>query len=184
MTLGGLRLWWEGLEGTEDSRRAVLLPTLALLMMMGLALALVGGCTSAAHAGPYRTEVVYALPDPFVLAMRRFERKLEGNDVDGLLRCFDPVSYPAYRDWERNFLSFARRSNELQWSWRIRDIHERGEYRELEVEWKLTFLDVLHAHKAHRRGVSLFQWSRTAVPRLIGLAGDQLFPDPHRGARR
>jgi hypothetical protein len=53
--------------------------------------------------------VVFAIPDDFRLSMLRFERRIEAHDVEGVLRSFDPVAYPGYRELEKSFLAFARR---------------------------------------------------------------------------
>lgn len=148
-------------------------------VVLGVALVLGGlatGCSGRKGGSPYKSEVTYAIPDDFRLAMMRFERRLEAHDVEGVLRTFDPVAFPHFRELEKAYLAFSRRASGVVFHWRVSDVSEGSDYREYEVPWTMEFLDVLHGHKVKRRGVSLFHWSREPVPRLIGLARDRLFP--------
>lgn len=164
--------------GVEYGRRIPIGSALAVGAFLSLAaLVAAPGCSGRGNDSPYRTEVVYSIPDDFKLAMLRFERRFEAQDVEGVLRSFDPLKVTDFRGLEKSFLAFTRRAAEVEWSWRISDVRETNEVREFEVPWKLTFLDVLHGHKVHRRGVTVFEWSREAVPRLVGLSRDRLFPE-------
>lgn len=136
---------------------------------VALALVVAGGCSGRRDAGRRDSHVVFAIPDDFRLSMLRFERRLEAHDVEGTLRSFDPVAYPDYREMEKTFLAFARRTDAIEFEWRITNVTEKEGFREFEVPWTMTFLDVLHGHRVIRRGVTDFRWSHHVVPRIIGL---------------
>lgn len=168
-----------GTQALGDWRRRelVVVPGTLLLLTVSVALMLLGGCSGRASQSPYRSEVVYAVPDDFRLSMLRFERRLEANDIEGFLRTFDPVAYePQFRDLERGYLEFARRADQIEFTWRISDVRERQGYREFEVPWTMTFVDVLHGHRVERRGVTDIRWSHHVVPRVLGLGRSPLFP--------
>lgn len=139
-----------------------------------LALLVAGGCSGRRGRGS-DSHVVFAVPDDFRLSMLRFERRLEAHDVEGTLRSFDPVVFPEYRALEKDFLAFARRTDAVEFEWRITNVTEREGFREFEVPWTMTFLDVLHGHRVIRRGVSDFRWSHHVVPRIVGLGRQPLF---------
>jgi len=167
-----------GVEAPGAWRRPALLAPPVLLLVAALALAtmLVGGCGPRRSQSPFRSEVTYALPDDFRLAMLRFERRVEASDIEGTLRTFDPVAYrPDFRELERAYLEFARRTDQVEWTWRISDVRERATYRELEVPWTMTYVDVLHGHRVHRKGVTELHWSHHVVPRIVGMGRKPLF---------
>lgn len=163
------------LEGGER-QHLLLFPGVLLLLTLTLSVLLLSGCSGRSSQGPFKTEVTYAIPDDFRLAMARFERRLEAHDIEGVLRTFDSALVPDYRLLERTFLAFARRTDAIAFDWKVRDVREGDGYRALEVPWTMSFDDVLHGHRVERHGVTQFLWSRHVVPRLIGLERDALFP--------
>lgn len=171
--------------GRRSTARGRRVPGTRLALGAGLYLvalfALAPGCAGQRKASPFLSEVTYSIPDDFKLAMMRFERRLEAHDIEGVLRSFDPLHFQHFRGLEKAYLDFARRSAEIEFTWRVSDVRETTEYREFEVPWEMTFVDSLHAHRVRRHGVSAFQWSREPVPRLVGLGRDRLFPEvrPH-----
>lgn len=162
--------------GRWKRQELLLVPGFFLILATALAIGLLAGCSGRTVQDPFRTEVTYAIPDDFRLAMGRFERRLEAHDIEGVLRTFDPAAFPDFRGLERSFLAFARRTDEIAFDWKIRDVQELDGCRLFEVPWQMSFTDVLHGHRVNRHGVTHFLWSRHVVPRLVGLERDALFP--------
>lgn len=169
---------WDRRSSSTLAGRALPRARFGLLgLLLGLAAILTGpGCSSRAPEPSLVHDATYAIPDDFRLVLMRIERQLEAGNMEGFLRTFDMTNFPHFREFERTALDFYRRADQVHWDWIVKDVSENPKYRELLLDWELSFLDLRHQSPIRMRGRTGFQLSHATVPKVIGLSGDPLLP--------